>query len=105
MALRISKRSWRRADSRARCCAHFTLETATPARMPMIVTTTINSINVKPRWRRLGVGIGAPEVKPETRNQKPETENRESVARTRVRDGHLLVSGFWFLVSIMVTIR
>src|SRR5436305_9670466 len=52
MALRISKRSWRRAASRARCCAHFTLEMATPARMPMIVTTTISSMRVKPCWRR-----------------------------------------------------
>src|SRR5947207_13323255 len=48
MALRISKRSWRRAASRARCCAHFTFETATAARMPMIVTTTSSSMRVKP---------------------------------------------------------
>src|ERR1043165_5714066 len=59
MALRISKRSWRRADSRARCCAHFTLEMATPARMPMMVTTTINSMRVNPCWRDLRVFMGA----------------------------------------------
>src|ERR1051326_1053534 len=59
MALRISNRSWRSADSRARCCAHFTLEMATPARMPMIVTTTISSISVKTCCvrRRRGVNV------------------------------------------------
>src|ERR1043166_8967902 len=100
MALRISKRSWRRADSRARCCAHFTLEMATPARMPMIVMTTISSTRVKPfDLRRV---MGAPGEK-----QKAKSKKQKYAERTRRRREHFcfLLFAFYFSQSPFVVVR
>src|SRR5260221_2383798 len=52
MAPRISRRSAFNAASRALVCAFFTLAMAMPARIPMIVTTTISSMSVNPRCSR-----------------------------------------------------